>query len=55
MTVLSEATLGAMLNALLMDRFAVAEAEQGGALSKMVRARVEEVIAYIEQVLAAGP
>ena len=55
MTVLSEATLGASLNALLMDRFAVAKAEQGGALAKMVRGRVEEVLGYVEQVLAAGP
>ena len=55
MTILSEVTLGAATNALIMDRFAVPEAEQGGALQKLLRTRIEEVVAYIEHALAAGP
>ncbi|MGD0192122.1 MAG: glutathione S-transferase family protein [Rhizomicrobium sp.] len=60
MTVFSEATLGAALNVLLTDRFALSENEQGGVLQRTVRSRVEQAIGYVairlgENKFVAGP
>ena len=38
-----------------MDRFAVPEAEQGGALQKLLLSRVEEALGYLDQVLSGSP
>jgi glutathione S-transferase len=55
MTVFGEATLGASLNALLIDHFVVPEKEKRGALTKVVQGRIEQQLGYIEFVLGTGP
>jgi glutathione S-transferase len=47
MTVFAEATLGAALNVLLTDRFALPESEQNGALQRLTWTRVEQAIGYL--------
>jgi glutathione S-transferase len=53
--VLSEATLGAAVNAIIIDRFAVPAGEQGGALQKLLLSRVEEALSYLDQALSGAP
>ena len=55
MTVFSEATLGATLNALLVDRFAVPETDRDGALPRMLRGRVEQAVDFAAHLLGNGP
>ncbi|HTQ15119.1 MAG TPA: glutathione S-transferase family protein [Rhizomicrobium sp.] len=51
MAIFGEATLGAPVNALLVDRFAVPEADRNRALSRMLRDRVEQAIAFAAHIL----
>jgi glutathione S-transferase len=55
MMLLSEATLGAFVNALIVDRFAVPEGERGGALPRLLLSRIEQGLGYLDQVLSDAP
>ncbi|MBV9329967.1 MAG: glutathione S-transferase family protein [Alphaproteobacteria bacterium] len=55
MTVFGEATLGASINSLMIDRFMVPEGEKSGTLVKLVEGRVEQQVSYVERILGAGP
>jgi glutathione S-transferase len=52
MAVFSEATLGAAINGLLIDRFAVPQLEQGGTLQRLFANRVEQALGFAEHALA---
>jgi glutathione S-transferase len=54
MTVFGEATLGASLNTLLVDHFAVPEKDKRGPLTQIVQGRIEQQLGYVEFVLGAG-
>jgi glutathione S-transferase len=55
MTVFGEATLGANINALLIDKFAVPETDKNGALQRMMRGRVEQAVEFAAHVLGDRP
>lgn len=51
MTIFAEATLGAVLNPQLLDRFGLPDDQKGGPLAKAFRERGEKALAYLEQLL----
>jgi glutathione S-transferase len=55
MTVFGEATLGGAVSALLMDKFAVPDAEKNGALPRMFRGRAEQALDFAAHLLGEGP
>lgn len=54
MTVFGEATLGASLNALLIDHFIVPEKDKHGPLTHIIQGRIEQQVSYVEFVLGGG-
>lgn len=55
MSVFSEATLGGAINGLLMDKFAVPEAQKAGALARMLRESIEQALGFAAHLLGDGP
>jgi glutathione S-transferase len=51
MTTFSEATLGSSINALLLDRFGLPEADRGSALQRATAARVSQQIDFVAHIL----